>query len=485
MYSDHLGKFILGESVLRNEFRSGNLNLPSRYLDPKGQFCTTECIRIGEELISPFPAALGYVYAILLPISGVEGVYIASAILLILSFLLLSILWDWDPLFLGILALTSSFLINGYFFPDVGIASFLFISGSYLFLRSDPKSSFVRLILAGFISVLAAWFRIESIILPLSFIFFFWILRFDQEGERRRIRGFTIGYVLAIGFLFGTQWILYGHPLGPRFYYNSPGIFMAPWKKLEIFMGLLIKSPNRIGFFGYSPLFLLALFFGVYYFLAERKFFSKEARISISDRDCFVLSGLAAFVVLVFSAPNDGIIDWGTRYLHLSIPAFAGMSFILFNKIRVKFGKPGIGFLVLILLFSFYVTCLYTQILARYGSKTTKLNRIYLEQKPDLVVVQIMMYSQILGKYYFETPSVWVMREKNIKRFFTLNDAKQFRKIMFVQSKSHFLETLEGEDPFVENKYYNYLMQFIGKDFERTWFENKEDVLIFSMERKK
>ncbi|PJZ78508.1 LA_3751/LA_3752 family putative glycosyltransferase [Leptospira neocaledonica] len=485
LYSDHLGKFILGESVRRNGFLSGDLMLPSRSLDQEGNYCPTECIRIGEELISPFPVALGYVYALFLPWSGIVGVYVATSILILLSFLFLSLLWDWDPIYLGVLVLTSPFLINGYFFPDVGIASFLFLAGSFLFLRSDPSSSWLRFISSGFICASSAWFRIESIVFPLSFIFFLNIYKFSNVEERRKSFGYSIGFLLGIGLLLWIQYILYGHPLGPRFSFNQPTMFLYPWKKWEIYMGLLIANPNRIGFFGYTPGFLIVLFFFVYYIFFKKNPFKRDSTLEISNRDLFVISGIAAFIALVISAPNDGIIDFGSRYLHLSLPAFAGMFLILIESVGEKFRKISKIILFTILFYSVYISFSYTQILAKYGRKTTKLNAIYLEQKPDLVVVQIRTYSQILGKYFFQTPSVWLMREGNIKKFFSKNAPGQFRKILFVQTKASIIESLNDSDPFLKNKYYQSITQTLGPDFKKVWSENKEDVLIFSMEREK
>ncbi|EIE03050.1 LA_3751/LA_3752 family putative glycosyltransferase [Leptospira licerasiae] len=484
LYSDHLGKFILGESVGRNGFLSGNLVLPSRSLDPEGNYCPTECIRIGQELISPFPAALGYVYAIFLPWSGIVGVYVAVTILVLLSFLFLSILWDWDPIYLGVLVLASPFLINGYFFPDVGIASFLYIGGSFLFLRSGASSSWFRFVGSGFICASAAWFRIESIVFPLSFIFFLSVSKFSNIEERKKIYGYYFGFLIGVGLLLGIQYLLYGHPLGPRFSFNQPTMFLLPWKKWKIFTGLLIANPNRIGFFGYTPAFLIVLFFSVYYIFFKKNPFKRSVASEISNRDLFVYSGLVAFLALVISAPNDGIIDFGSRYLHLSLPAFAGMFLILVGNIQEKFRKIGKIVLFAILFYSVYISFSYTQILGKYGRKTTKMNSIYLEQKPDLVVVQIRTYSQILGKYFFQTPSVWLMRESHIKNFFSKNDPEQFKKILFVQTKASILESLNDADPFLKNKYYESITQSLGPDFQKVWSENKEDVLIFSMERK-
>lgn len=485
LYSDHLGKFILGESVGRNGFLSGNLVLPSRDFDPEGNYCPTECIRIGQELISPFPAALGYVYAVFLPWSGILGVYVATSILILLSFLFLSILWDWDPIYLGILALASPFLINGYFFPDVGIASFLLLAGCFLFLRSGNSSSLVKFIISGFICASSAWFRIESIVFPLSFIFFLSIYKFSNVEERRKILGYSLGFLTGVGLLLWIQFVLYGHPLGPRFSFNQPTMFLFPWKKWKIYAGLLIANPNRIGFFGYTPGFLIVLLFFIYYIFFKKNPFKKDNASKISNKDLFVYSGLAAFMVLAISAPNDGIIDFGSRYLHLSLPAFTGMFLIMLENLGQTFRKIVKILLFSILLYSVYISFSYTQILAKYGKKTTKLNAIYLEQKPDLVVVQIRTYSQILGKYFFQTPSVWLMREGHIKNFFSKNKPEQFRKILFIQSKASILENLNDSDPFLKNKYYESISQTLGPDFKKVWSENKEDVLIFSMERKK
>lgn len=483
LYSDHLGKFALGHSVLENGFRSGNLVLPSKEMDPEAKYCPTECIRIGEEWISPFPVALGYVYALVLPWAGIDGVYWAVAILVSLSLLLLGILWKWDPYYLGTLVLASPFMINGYFFPDVGIAAFLYIFGSFLLLSDSSKSSLGISLFAGFVSALAGWFRIEALVFPGLFWFLLMVKNLRSLEERRRILGYGFGILIGAGILLGIQYLLYGHPMGPRFAFNQPGVFLAPWKKWEIYSGLLFANPNRLGFFGYSPFFLVLFLFGSYRIFFRTDFLGGKEEASVRDLFCF--SGMLAFAALVITAPNDGIIDFGSRYLHLSLPAFAGVFLLFLDSIpekRKKFVQLGS---IAILLFSVYITFSYTQILSKYGRKTTKLNRIYLEQKPDLVVVQIRTYSQILGKYFFQTPAVWLMKEPDVRDFFSRNSPDKFDKILFVETKAAILQSISDSDPFSKNEYYKSIVNALGPEFERTYVDNREDVLIFSMERKR
>lgn len=483
LYSDHLGKFALGHSVLENGFLSGNLVLPSRELDPEAKYCPTECILIGKEWISPFPVALGYVYASVLPWAGIDGVYWFAAILVALSLLLLGILWNGDPYYLGVLVFASPFLVNGYFFPDVGIAAFLFILGSSLLLGDSEKSSFGKTLFAGFISASAGWFRIEALIFP-AFFWFFLFAKSLRTGEgRRKPIAYGLGIFVGAVILLGIQYLLYGHPMGPRFAFNQPGVFLAPWKKWEIYLGLLVANPNRLGFFGYTPFFFLLFLFASYWIAFRIALSGKKD--GISERDLFCLSGIPAFAILVLSAPNDGIIDFGSRYLHLSLPAFAGIFLLFLGSIPEKFRKFVKLGSVAILFFSLYITFSYTQILAKYGRKTTKLNRIYLEQKPDLVVVQIRTYSQILGRYFFQTPAVWLMRDADVKDFFSRNSPDKFDKILFVETKAAILQSISDSDPFAKNEYYKSIANTLGPEFERTYSDNREDVLIFSMQRKK
>ncbi|TGK01275.1 hypothetical protein EHQ53_08790 [Leptospira langatensis] len=489
LYSDHLGKFVLGESVLRNHFRSGDLALPSRELDKQSRFCPTECIRIDEEVISPFPATLGYFYALILPWGGIEGVYIVTSLFVLASLLLLSLLWEKSLAFLSILAICTPFVVNGYFFPDVGIGAFLFVLGSFLFLRADGNTAAFSFLVSGFLSAFAGWFRIEALVFPASFLFFLFWFRFRAREERKGILLYLLGFLVGAFLLLGTQYLLYHHPMGPRFSFNQPTMFISPLRKGEIYLGLLIANPNRIGFFGYTPLFVIVLLFSVYFLFFQTNFFRRKEEEPLSKRNIFVISGLAAFVLLVLSAPNDGIIDFGSRYLHLSLPSFVGMLLTLSDSISKKFpsktsGKIGKAFGILLLLFSAYMTFSYTQILGRFGRKSTKMNQVYLDQKPDLVVVQVRTHAQILGKYFFQTPSVWLVKEAWVQLFFSENDPNQFSKILFVQSKASFPPNPKPEDLFEKNSYYKAAKENLGPGFERDFVENREDVLIFSMKRK-
>ncbi|TGK08047.1 hypothetical protein EHO59_05395 [Leptospira semungkisensis] len=485
LYSDHLGKFVLGESVLRNHFRSGDLALPSKYLDRQSRFCPTECIRIDEEVISPFPAALGYFYALILPWGGIEGVYIVTSLFVLASLFLLSILWERSLAFLSILVLSTPFLVNGYFFPDVGIAAFLFTLGSFLFLRADEKSSSILFLFAGLASAFAGWFRIEALAFPASFLFFLFWFRFRIREERKGIWFYLFGYLAGAFLLLGIQYLLYHHPMGPRFSFNQPTMFISPLRKGEIYLGLLIANPNRIGFFGYTPIFAIVLLFSGYFLFFKTNFIrNREGADTLSKRNIFVISNLAAFVLLVLSAPNDGIIDFGSRYLHLSLPGFVGMLLVFSDSVSNRFKKIPKIFGILLLIFSTYITFSYTQILSRFGRKSTKMNQVYLDQKPDLVVVQVRTHAQILGKYFFQTPSVWLVKEAWVKLFFSENDPNQFSKILFIQSKAAFPANSKPEDLFQKNSYYQVAREMLGPKFEKDFVENREDVLIFTMKRR-
>ncbi|TGK17908.1 hypothetical protein EHO61_10585 [Leptospira fluminis] len=489
LYSDHLAKFVLGESISRHGFASGELELPSSKLDPESEFCPTECIRIRGKIVSPFPVALGFVYALILPWGGITGVYVVNAILVSATIFILSMLWRRNLLFLSILVFGSPFVVNGYFFPDVGLAAFLFFSGVVLVLKSRSPGSSLPFLFAGFLSASSGWFRIESIGFCLSFTAF---LIFDAvRGSRDRISvlGFSMGILLGLSFLIGMQTFFYGLPLGPRFSFNQPTMFLSPWAKLEIYRGLLFFSFNRLGFFAYMPLFFFLFWFSLYFLFSPRGFLRSREETSDPAKggNPLVQSGIAGFIGLVAAAPNDGIIDFGTRYLHLTIPCFAGFALILLDELKSKprWERSGKIFLLCCILFSSYITVKYTSILAKYGKRTTVLHKIYTEQKPDLIAVQIRTYSQILGENFFEVPCVTLFDGTSLDKFFLRNDPKKFDKILFVQAKVLMDPATLSDVPFVKNPYFDSVVSLLGKDFEPSLVGNLPDVIIFSMQRKR
>ncbi|EPG72972.1 putative membrane protein [Leptospira fainei serovar Hurstbridge str. BUT 6] len=485
LYSDHLAKFILGESIHRSGFTSGSLDLPSAKLDPESEFCPTECIRIREKIVSPFPVALGYFYAAILPWGGIDGIYIVIALIVAVTLVLLSILWEWDPLFLFILVLGSPFVINGYFFPDVAIASFLFFLGAFFILKKSLRPLPYSYFFAGFISASAAWFRVESIAFTVSFSLFL-LLGLRQSGQPRiPIFSYVIGVCGGLLLLIFVQMQMYGMPLGPRFSFNQPTMFLQPLEKLYIYRGLLFFSYGRPGFFTYMPLFLFFFIYSLYFiFSAKGVFRKKDPKNSDLSRNLLIQSGAVAFIGSVLVAPNDGIIDFGTRYLHLAIPSFAGFVMLVLKESSGYRQKLSMSFVIVSVIYSTVVTVSYTQILAKYGKQSTGMHKLYEEQKPDIVVVQIRTYTQIMGKNFFETPCVTLFDSVALNKFFSKNDPNQFAKILFVQAKVLTDPDADPNRPFENNAYYDSVNSILGKTFTPALVENKPDIIVFSMKRK-
>ncbi|EQA35537.1 putative membrane protein [Leptospira inadai serovar Lyme str. 10] len=485
LYSDHLAKFILGESIYRSGFTSGSLDLPSAKLDSESEFCPTECIRIRGKIVSPFPVALGYVYAAILPWGGIEGVYIVIALVVAVTLLVLSILWEWDPLFLFILVLGSPFVINGYFFPDVALASFLFFSGAFFILRNSFRRLPYLYVLVGFVSASAAWFRVESIVFIVSFSLFLLLGLRRKKQPRIPIIFYVIGVAFGLLLLLFVQMHMYGLPLGPRFSFNQPTMFLRPWEKLPIYQGLLFFSYGRPGFFTYMPLFLFFFVYAVYFMFSSKGAFLKKSTENFDfGRNLFIQSGAAAFVGSVLVAPNDGIIDFGTRYLHLAIPSFVGFVILVRQESSGYRQKIIKSFVIVSAIYSTLVTVSYTRILAKYGKQSTGLHKLYEEQKADLVVVQIRTYTQIMGKNFFETPCVTLFDAVALNKFFSKNDPNRFAKILFVQAKVLTDRLADPNRPFEHNAYYDSVNRILGKTFVPVLVENKPDVIVFSMIRR-
>ncbi|EQA45694.1 putative membrane protein [Leptospira broomii serovar Hurstbridge str. 5399] len=485
LYSDHLAKFILGESIYRSGFTSGSLDLPSAKLDPESEFCPTECIRIREKIVSPFPVALGYFYAAILPWGGIEAVYIITALIVAVTLLMLSILWEWDLLFLFILVLGSPFVINGYFFPDVAIASFLFFSGAFFILKNSFRRFPYSYFLVGFISASAAWFRVESIVFIISFSLF--LLLGLRQNKQTRIPAvfYVIGAACGLLLLLFVQMHMYGLPLGPRFSFNQPTMFLRPWDKLYIYRGLLFFSYGRPGFFTYMPLFLFFFVYSLYFIFSSKGVLRKQSPENFDfSRNLLIQSGAAAFLGSVLVAPNDGIIDFGTRYLHLAIPSFVGFAILVLKESSGYRQKLIKSFVIVLALYSTFVTVSYTQILAKYGKQSTGMHKLYVEQKPDLVVVQIRTYTQIMGKNFFVTPCVTLFDAAALNKFFSKNDPNQFAKILFVQAKVLTDRNADPNRPFEHNTYYDSVNSILGKTFTPVLVENKPDIIVFSMEKR-
>lgn len=477
LYSDHLAKYVVGQSIVKNQYKSEELRLPSYDLLGDKDYCSIKCLYLNERLVSPFPAALGYFYALFLPWSGIDGVFFGVAILLSISLHFFHRISDGNWLSMLILAFASPFLINGIFFPDLGIASFLFLLGFFMFfLKGREKWTYWKDFGSGWIAASAGWFRIEAIGLPLCFAVLAISFYCKNGKESRETLSFILGVLLGIGCLFGLQWYLYGYPLGPRFLWNEKMITDQIWDKWKTYFGLLFYSYGRKGFFTYMPFFLLILpsIFVLTFQKLRQASDTREERI----RNLFVLTGVTAFVGIVILSPNDGVIDYGSRYLSLTIPAFALGTVRVARKVATQRKRLFFWILGIFMIYSMTISITYLFKLQKFSSNTEELDGILKDENPDLVVLQFTgPYTRLLGAEYMSVPSVVLRNDSEMQDFFGKYSPNSFQKILF---QTVLLPSERSGDLWKNNQYYLGVQEILGDEFIVSSYLRKYDALIFS-----
>ncbi|MBL8018720.1 MAG: glycosyltransferase family 39 protein [Leptospirales bacterium] len=282
-----------------------------------------------------FPAVAAPFYQIL----GTGGMYIPGFISVIgVIFLLIRIgrvcglnsgaIAFAIPLYL----LGTRVLLYNIVFHEYPIAIFLSTLSIYLLLRYADRGAAIDLILFGFVSALALYFRLEVIFVTIGFALA--VLFADRAWFR--IPGFSIlGFFLPFCILMGLNQYIHGHPLGLRFALTLDD--SASLSRLYIIQETLFSKLR--GLVPQSPFLLLAFVVG----LIEKKRTIRIAWVGLC----------VSAILILLTSPNHGD-HMAPRYLFGLFPLAVILSLKSIDGFR-KFGNwPQRVALVILILLSGY-----------------------------------------------------------------------------------------------------------------------------------
>ena len=302
-------KLIQARSLLENGFRSEELFYPARSIDPGFAFAPYShpmMLTLGDRHIGQYPVFFAAVTAPFLWLAGPMLLPFLSLFAFALLVLYLHAVWKTGPVALFSIGLGSALCLHAIQYSEVVPFAALMGVGLGEFLRSPPER-IERALVGGLLVGLSAWFRLESILFGATLGVGYLVVTKPWRAMRLEARaiGFAVGVLAAVGvfFLFNT-WD-YGHFLGTRHLANFsdplPLGVRAANARTMIFAGNF-----KIGFLAYTPLFLGALVVG----------FVPRVHARMTETGRMLHIAIALFLPIVgFLSPNDGVADWGARFL--------------------------------------------------------------------------------------------------------------------------------------------------------------------------
>ena len=434
---DALEKFVQSISLHRNHYVDDTLIYPARPVDPQGEHVPFYFVSRDGSLRTVFPVLSAVLSAPAAVLGGPLGVALFGACAALLALWILHAMWGLAPIELWITAIATPLLLHSAGFVDVALANLVALSALGLIFRAEGMPGRGRLFWGGFLLASAVWFRMEAIPLSMA-VAFVLIVPVAQRILVAKIRtpssaagntssprndpvaqtpiegmggeapvgafgleqGAAILLGMSVGFacFFAFHAFVYGHPLGIRFMANREQMFGLPGRP-EIVLRLLLGGEGRVGFFGYTPLFLFAL---LYAMLPGR-----VNRLSAADRS---LAGcVVVFVVLVAAtAPNGGNIDWGTRYLSLAvlpIVILVSRSIHAWRDDRRAFWVA-VGLVLASCAFSISITYRGHKVVRRSGKQLALAQRELNATPADILVLENLIACSHLGRQYLTRPAL-------------------------------------------------------------------------------
>lgn len=302
-------------SLIQNRFLSDEYVYPAEDIDPDYNFFpvrTFYYLNINGRHLGQYPIAFSVISAPFWMIAGPYGLYFINIIALAGILAVLIKYWSFTKLE-SVIALVATPLTS-YAYEYSEVLSFLFFASLGLTLYFKGKG-WRSLIVGGIFLGFSAWLRLET--LPFLLVFSISILIVKKEtvfsGREFKTNAtfFTGVLIILMAFFIFNYWD-YGHIFGNRYFHNvgAETDGLGPVKKISQIFVLFFGGFRKLGFFGFTPFFGLALF--LLSLRKHRKNLSADYRILFWVSIIFL--PFASFLVGTEAQNN-----WGPRYLALAI----------------------------------------------------------------------------------------------------------------------------------------------------------------------
>ncbi len=432
---DSLNKLVQADSILKSGFTSEALRYNAIDLDSEFRFYPfpgAYHLTIGSRHLGQYPLFFSFLSALVLKFFPVQVFpFIGFGIFLFLIFLLRREFGISNFLLLVVSFCSYLFSLALDYSENIYTVLFTF-SGFLLYLRS-LDTAFVhsgKMIVAGFLMGIGVWLRLEGLLLFFSISCgFIFVYRFKNRNEFLRFLWFGIGFGITTLAFFAFNFWDYGHILGPRYLANSSGFTQSVFDRIIQMITLLFAGKFKVGYFVFTPLFFVSLF----YFAIPKNFREGSNQVKI-----LVISLLIFFPIAALSAPNDGVVTWGPRYLaHALLPNIILLHYyfqkISFYENKIKpLSKILINlslFISLVLSFAgFKFLTVATKQLKQFQSEIDSV-------KSELRIFQNSFLINHTGTSYLESKNVLIENQNELAIFLrSVKEKKTVKSISFYHS---------------------------------------------------
>ncbi|MFN3605230.1 MAG: LA_3751/LA_3752 family putative glycosyltransferase [Leptonema sp. (in: bacteria)] len=423
-FADNSTKYFQGIAVIYNHFKDDTIRCQwlSDFNYCKYFIFTNTMERKGDTIVGAFPFALSYLNGLIIQYLGHEWILWLPEILFVLMVLFLYHYKLLDQSLIFILFFLTPLFLQFYTFFDVALQIF-FLNFLWIYLTKlkineiNPFSAF----LLGFLTGLNFYFRMEGIFYLFFVVGLFFLL--DKNKKFHFIYGF--GILVSMILLLGLNSYFYNTIFGNRILMNLDSIFNFK-NKMSNVVSILFGNSWRVGYFFYMPVFLWVYLFAILHF-KKMDLFWKIQLISI----------LVSMIFLVFLAPNDSNVDYGTRYLSsLIIPSLLLYDFLKRDSLKKR---RVLNFLIFILLMvSAYFSYQY------FNKMVFKVNRdagLIYNQIPEefrnntVWVFHSNFVPSLMGAYLMDNKSIIVEHLDEVEDVINIiNKKDDFKKVLVFHS---------------------------------------------------
>ncbi|MBI3396101.1 MAG: hypothetical protein HY042_09720, partial [Spirochaetia bacterium] len=397
---DSLNKLVQAEALIQSGFKSEELHYPAHNVDPRYEFFPFTAayhLQINGRHLGQYPLFYSVLSALLTMSAGALALPWMSVVSAVAMMLLLRFYWKARTFTLMFAMLGTGMLIYAVQYSEVILSVVLGFAGLSLILAGEK--SVARALAGGVLAGLGVWLRLEGILFFGALGLAWLIVRGLRSAFTSNLLPASIAFaVTVLAFLAFNQWD-YGHILGPRYLATkSDGYGLCC--RLNATVTLLITAKYRPGFFAYTPLFLWALVYAA----RPRIFKALDERIRILFVTCVIFLPLASL-----SAPNDGVTDWGARYLMLaSLPSTLVLEAVL-TAVDVsglkRWSLKKVGFVILSG-FSIVVTIVGAAVIKAATVQLRLFQQEFSAAPADIRLFQNELLASHVGLQYFTNPMV-------------------------------------------------------------------------------
>jgi len=459
--SDNLLKLIQAYSLLENNFQTESLYYPAKYLDPEYKlYPHFPPMKINGNFLGQYPMFLSLILAPLLKLFSFEILpYFFLGVCLLVGFLLVYF-WDISKTTQLLLVLGTPFATSGFEVSEHPYLLLFQTLGLFFYIEKKeiPRFAFLSGIFLG----LGVWLRLEVLFFNFFLFLFISIIRYNLNlfNYMNYEKSVLVGFVIVVVLFFGFNYWNYSHILGPRYLYNQEGFYRGIFEKLQQAIILLFGWNSKLGYFGYTPLFLLVVIWAFW----KYKTLGELEKI-------FLLLILFFLLTVAFLAPNDGVVNWGSRYMNLALIP----NVLLFDSLYKKLNSKKVNFFtILFIIYSTFITNFSWKVIKSSSKLLSNLQKEFSYCENNLRVFPFQLYAEYQGLDYFKYPSVVVSNLSEYEYLLTKLPNNLTLCIIEFTENNPTISYLNGIAYKEEDR------QAVLEKFQREWKVIKEYKLFFN-----